>query len=91
MARGIQFPDQGWNLGPLALGAQSVRHWATREVLTIEGLSSENMYIGHSSADDPPLPAPGLPNNSPTLQPGSEDPPESGSYCSLKSIFFFSP
>ena len=29
---GIQFPDQGLNLGPPSLGAQSLSHWATREV-----------------------------------------------------------
>ena len=31
-AYGIQFPDQGLNLEPLALGARSLSHWTTREV-----------------------------------------------------------
>ena len=31
---GIQFPDQGLNPGPPALGAQSFSHWTTREVPT---------------------------------------------------------
>ena len=31
-ACGIQFPDQGSNLGSPALGAQSLSHWTTREV-----------------------------------------------------------
>ena len=29
---GIYFPHQGWNLGPPALGTQSLNHWTTREV-----------------------------------------------------------
>ena len=32
MACGIQFPDQGLKPVPLALGAQSLSHWTTREV-----------------------------------------------------------
>ena len=31
-ASGVYFPDQGSNLGPPALGAQSRSHWTTREV-----------------------------------------------------------
>ena len=31
-AYGIQFPDQGLNLEPPALGAWSLSHWTTREV-----------------------------------------------------------
>ena len=30
-ACGIQFPDQGSNPSPFALGARSVGHWSTRE------------------------------------------------------------
>ena len=31
-ACGVYLPDQGSNLGPPALGAQSRSHWTTREV-----------------------------------------------------------
>ena len=63
--------------------------WTTGEVLATEGLSSENVHMGHSSADSPPLLALELPNNSPTPRSWSEGAPESGSYLLLKVSFSF--
>ena len=41
-ACGIQFPDQGSNLGPLALRTVSLSHWTTREVLSPVSLITGN-------------------------------------------------
>ena len=56
-ACGIQFPEQGLNLGPLALGARSLSHWTTREL-------PQTTYDQENQKENvlPPFPVLTLPN-----------------------------
>ena len=59
-ACGIQFPDQGLNLGQPSLGAQSLSHWTTREVPRSHSCLTPNLappfYFSIPLLSSPPLP-----------------------------------